>query len=289
MEKCGGRNMKDGFEKYRMYALVTGAAGGMGRMYAEQLALRGYSLMIADINSAGLEETRRSVTEKIADSDPEGSAAFNVIAVVQDLSEPDAAQKIFRRAEDEGCVVDVLVNNAGIFFFKELADVPEKKISLMLMVHVYTPVMLCRAFLPGMKERGRGYVLNVSSLAAWMPWPAVGMYGNTKRFIKGFSRMLRIECAGSGVSVTTAYFGAVDTPLYNLKPSLRKLARRLHVMIPPEKAVGKALKATFRGRKSLMPGLVNHIFKFFIVIIPDCLLRFALSRVRGIWARSEKK
>ena len=122
-----------------------------------------------------------------------------------------------------------------------------------------------------------------------MPWPGIGMYGNTKRFVKGFSRMLGVECAGTGVSVTAALFGAVDTPLYNLKPSLRKLARRLFVMIAPEKAVERALKATFRRRKTLMPGFINYIFRFFIVIIPDFVLVYALSRVRRIWARNAKK
>lgn len=141
-----------------------------------------------------------------------------------------------------------------------------------MMVHNYTPLMLCREFLPAMKERKHGYILNISSLAAWMPWPAVGMYANTKRFIKAFSRSLRVECRGTGVSVTTAYFGAVDTPLYSLKPSLRRLAVRIYVMIPPRKAVEKALKAMFGRRKQLMPGLINKIFLPLIAILPDWII-----------------
>ena len=105
-----------------------------------------------------------------------------------------------------------------------------------------------------------------------MPWPAVGMYANTKRFIKAFSRSLRIECRGTGVSVTTAYFGAVDTPLYPLKPSLRRLAVRIYVMIPPRTAAEKALKAMFRKRKQLLPGLINKIFLPLIVLLPDFIL-----------------
>ena len=138
--------------------------------------------------------------------------------------------------------------------------------------------MLCREFVPGMIERGRGYVLNISSLAAWMEWPAIGMYGNTKRFVKGFSRSLRIECRGTGVSVTNAYFGAVDTPLVPLKPNLRKLARNLQVMIDADKATDKALKAMFRRRKGTMPGFVNKIFFPFVVILPDWLLAWAMNK-----------
>lgn len=284
------RKRKSEVPKYSSYALVTGAAGGMGRIYAEALAKRGYNLLLVDINRDGLAETDTHIRQTVKELYPDNAeCGFETLVIVQDLSEQDAAEKIFAEAESHGCVVDVLVNNAGVLFFNDFTAVPEKKISVMMMVHNYTPVMLCRKFLPGMKERGRGYILNVSSLAAWMPWPGIGMYGNTKRFVKGFSRMLGVECAGTGVSVTAALFGAVDTPLYNLKPSLRKLARRLFVMIAPEKAVERALKATFRRRKTLMPGFINYIFRFFIVIIPDFVLVYALSRVRRIWARNAKK
>ena len=150
----------------------------------------------------------------------------------------------------------------------------------MMMVHTYTPLMLCREFVPAMVERGNGYVLNVSSLAAWMDWPVIGMYGNTKRFVKGFSRSLRVECRGTGVSVTNAYFGAVDTPLIPLKPSLRSLARSLRVMIDADKATDKALNATFRRRKGTMPGFLNKVFLPFIVMLPDRLLAFVVNRFR---------
>lgn len=135
-----------------------------------------------------------------------------------------------------------------------------------------TPLMLCRKYVGAMKERGCGYILNISSLAAWMSWPGIGMYGNTKRFVRGYSRELRIECQKTGVSVTNAYFGAVDTPLIPLKPSLRKLARALTVMITPEKAVRRALWATFHRCRGTMPGLLNKLFFPFIVILPDFLL-----------------
>ena len=135
-----------------------------------------------------------------------------------------------------------------------------------------TPLMLCRKYVGPMKERKCGYILNISSLAAWMSWPGIGMYGNTKRFVRDYSRELRIECQKTGVSVTNAYFGAVDTPLIPIKPSLKKLARGLTVMISPEKAVKRALRATFHRRRGTMPGLLNKIFWPFIVILPDFLL-----------------
>ena len=252
--------------------MVTGAASGMGRIYSRRLAQRGYNLIIVDINEAGLEETASIVKSETADAD--------IIIIQQDLSASDAADRIFAMTEEAGCKVEVLVNNAGVMYCQGIAETSERMLKLIMAVHMTTPLMLCRKYVVGMKERGCGYILNISSLAAWMVWPGIGMYGITKRFVRNYSRELRIECQKTGVSVTNAYFGAVDTPLIPLKDSLRKLARGLAVMIRPEKAVDRALKATFRRRRGTMPGLLNKIFLPFIVIIPDCLLGWIYRKAK---------
>ena len=251
------------------YALVTGAASGMGRIYARRLARRGYNLVLVDMNAAGLDETAAMIGEDV-----------KVLSIVQDLSLMDAADRIYERTEAEKCEVEVLVNNAGVMFCQGLAETSEKMLNVIMMVHMNTPLMLCRKYVGAMKERGCGYILNISSLAAWMIWPGIGMYGCTKRFVRHYSRELRTECRKTGVSVTNAYFGAVDTPLVPLKESLRKLARVLAVMIRPEKAVDRALKATFRRRRGVMPGLLNKIFLPLIVIVPDCLLAWIYRKAK---------
>lgn len=263
------------FQGYRRYALVTGAASGMGRIYSQELALKGYNVILVDINAAGLAETETIVKETVVSSGKvpsEMKGSLRLISIVQDLSTMDAADRIHEITEAEGCEVEVLVNNAGVMYCQGIAETSEKMLQLIMMVHMNTPLMLCRKYVGAMKERGCGYILNISSLAAWMSWPGIGMYGNTKRFVRGYSRELRIECQKTGVSVTNAYFGAVDTPLIPLKPSLRKLARALTVMIRPEKAVSKALWATFHRCRGTMPGLLNKIFFPIVVILPDCLL-----------------
>lgn len=254
------------------YALITGAASGMGRIYAQRLAEKGYGLVLVDINVSGLSETEAIVRNQIHD--------VKVLSVVQDLSSADAADRIYAATQAEGCEVEVLVNNAGVMYCQGIAETSERMLNLIMMVHMVTPLMLCRKYVGAMKERGCGYMLNISSLAAWMVWPGIGMYGNTKRFVRHYSRELRIECQKTGVSVTNAYFGAVDTPLIPLKDSLRKLARALAVMIRPEKAVDRALKATFRRRKGVMPGLLNKIFLPLIVIMPDCLLGWIYRKAK---------
>lgn len=271
------------FREYKAWALVTGAASGMGRVYARRLAAKGYNLVLVDINAAGLEETEALVKAEVSSSGDipvPYKDGLRTLSIVQDLSAQNAADMIFRQTEEAGCEVEVLVNNAGIMYCQGIAETSERMLKLIMMVHCYTSLMLCRKYVVPMKERGCGYILNISSLAECMSWPGIGMYGATKRFVKDYSRELRIECQKTGVSVTNAYFGAVDTPLIPLKDSLRKLARGLAVMITPEKAVDRALNVTFRRRRGVMPGLLNHIFKPICIILPDCLLGWIYRKAK---------
>ena len=274
---------KKEFGKYEKYALVTGAASGMGRLYTIRLATMGYNVIPVDINKEGLDQTcsmAKDAVMALEGLDTDARGRFRMLPLVQDLSLREAAEQVYQKTEAEGCKVEVLVNNAGIMYCKGIAETAERKLELIMAVHMTTPLMLCRKYVNGMKERGCGYILNISSLAAWMSWPGIGMYGNTKRFVKDYSRELRIECQKTGVSVTNAYFGAVDTPLVPLRDDLRKLARGLTVMIRPEKAVSRALRATFNRRSGVMPGLVNWIFLPFIIILPDCLLGWIYRKVK---------
>ena len=264
--------MKVRFKSPEAYALVTGAASGMGRIYAIRLAQMGYNLVLVDINEAGLAETEKIVKVK--------SQPVDVLVVPQDLAASDAADKVFEKTEEAGCVVEVLVNNAGIMYCQGIAETSERMLKLIMMVHMYTPLMLCRKYVTGMKQRGVGYILNISSLSAWMIWPGIGMYGCTKRFVKDYSRELRIECQKTGVSVTNAYFGAVDTPLVPINDRCRRIARFFLVMISPKIAVDRALKATFRRRKGTMPGLLNKVFLPVIRILPDGLLGWIYRKAK---------
>lgn len=275
--------MKVEFKEYRMWALITGAASGMGRVYAVRLALMGYNLVLVDINGRGLEETEAVVRAEVAGSGKVPvpfQDGLKILHVVQDLSQPNAADMVFGQTEEAGCEIEVLVNNAGVMYCQGIAETSEKMLKLIMMLHMNIPLMLCRKYVIGMKERGNGYILNVSSLAECMNWPGIGMYGATKRFVKDYSRELRIECQKTGVSVTNAYFGAVDTPLVPLKDSLRKLARALAVMITPERAVDCALRATFRRRRGVMPGILNHIFRPVCKLLPDCLLGWIYRKAK---------
>ena len=238
----------------------------MGRMYAHRLFEMGYGIVAVDVRQTGLD----ILADELA------GHADRVLPICMDLSEPGAAAKIAALTRDLD--VEVLINNAGMINVASTAAISSDRLAAMMGLHCVTPLLLCHEFVPRMQAAGGGYVLNVSSICAWMDWPLIGMYGNTKRFVKGFSRSLRLECAGSGVSVTTVLFGAVDTPLFGFPQKTVRWMKRLGVMISPEKAVSKALGAMFRRRKVLVPGLCNKLAIPLLPLVPDCLLRAAVRR-----------
>ena len=117
--------MKHKFRNFQVYALVTGAASGMGRIYSLRLAENGYNVILVDINAKGLEETELLIKSEIAASQSieEGTKKeLKVLSILQDLSVTDAADQIYAQTKAAGCEVEVLVNNAGVMYCPGFAD-----------------------------------------------------------------------------------------------------------------------------------------------------------------------
>lgn len=247
-----------------MYAIVTGAASGMGQCYAVQLAEMGYGILLVDINGEAAQELSLQLRR-------EYGAEAHVLCL--DLTLTDASEQIIRWCRDNDWSIDVLINNAGMLITTPIGDTAPESLRRIIALHCTTPLMLCRSLVPLMKEQGKGYILNISSVTAWMEWPVIGMYGCTKRFVKGYSKALRIECMGTPVSVTTAIFGAVDTPFLNsLPPRFRRFLLRLRLMISPQKATRLALNGMFRRKALVIPCLSDRLVIMLCPLMPSFLL-----------------
>ena len=128
-------------------------------------------------------------------------------------------------------------------------------------------------------KRMRGYILNMSSMSAWMAMPGIQTYNSTKAFIYNFSKSLWYELKPQNVGITVMAPGAVDTGLFGLAPNLRKLAVNLTVSIPPEKLVKRALKKMFRNKKADTPGFINWLSTPILKHTPDWLVFLAMKYV----------
>ena len=250
-------------------ALITGAASGLGFAFAENLAQQGYDLLFVDIQDEKTHHAAEQFRNKYQ---------VNVCVLCMDLSEINAAEAVYAFCAENHIEIHILISNAGQLAFISITDMENDLYNSILQLHVNTPAKLCRLFGKDMKQRRSGYILTVSSLSVWMPYPYLSLYAATKRFIKTFSRSIYFEFSGYNVGVTTICPGAIDTQLFELKPHLRKLARNLGIMIAPDRLAKRALKRLFRKRMTYIPGIINKIALPLLLILPVRVLAFFFKK-----------
>ena len=198
-----------------------------------------------------------------------------------DLSIPGAGRELYAWCCRQGLEIDILVNNAGMFFMQNLSAEILPRAEAMLRLHNETVVSLCTLFGARMKERGQGYILNVSSMTAWIPAPGITMYAATKAFLKSFGKSLSHEFRPYSVTVTTVFPSAVDTPLYPLSDGLRRAGRRLGVIWTPRRLVKRALRGLFHRRRMVRPGVLNYLVPALVRLLPNPLI----DRIWLRWSR----
>lgn len=254
-----------------MLALVTGASSGIGLQYATQLA-RDYQCDLLLVSNQEKEL-------KLLAEDLSTQYGVKTVPHYADLSLNDAAENLYEWCKEQGHEVDVLINNAGVFFFNEYCKTEMRRIELMLQLHVMTVAKMTRLFAADMCARRHGYILNMSSMSAWMAMPGIQTYNASKAFIYNFSKSLWYELKPFNVHITVMAPGAVDTGLFGLAPNLRKLAVALTVSIPPEKLVKRALKKLFKGKQEDTPGVINWLSTPLLKHTPDWVLFLAQKKL----------
>jgi len=244
------------------YALVTGASSGIGARFAHHLAAEGHNIIIVSNQLEASEQVAAQIKQQ-----------YNVDVrwLIVDLSEKDAAQNVYNQATEIG-EVDILISNAGILHFGKLLNTTTQYIDLIVNLHCITTTKLSLLFGHYMAERGCGKILIVSSMTAWTPFPTMSLYGSTKVYLKSFAQSLWYELKGCGVSVTTLFPGAVDTPLYNLSSGKRKLFRALGIMLSADRVARKGLRAMKHGCRVAIPGLFTKLVVAICYIFPAHLL-----------------
>lgn len=243
----------------------------MGLEYARQLAEAGCDLLLVSNRSDELD---------IAVDELSKTSNIHVVARFQDLAVETAADDLFSYCQAEHLQIDILINNAGMFFFEELAVENEVKALTMMRLHMFTPTRLCVLFGGEMKRRGYGYILNVSSMAAKLPCPGITIYSATKAYLKSFGKSLFFEMRPYGVGVTTVCPAAIATPLYKLKPSLLKFGVNIGLIGTPRWLVRRALRGMFRKHRVVKPGLMNYYLPPLIAILPNGLVARIWNKVK---------
>ena len=197
----------------------------------------------------------------------------------QDLALPHAADELFAWCQAENLIPDLLINNAGIFFFKELAPDDLPRAETLLNLHIQTVTRLCILFGNAMKGRGSGHILNVSSMAARLPYPGITLYSASKAYLLSFGKSYYHELRPYGVSLTTVCPAAIATPLYNLNEKWMRRGVAIGLIHTTKWLVRRALRATFRGRRIVSPSLMNLYLPPLLGILPKSCINLIWRKI----------
>ncbi len=186
-------------------ALITGASAGIGAAFAQELAARRNNLVLVARSEAKLQQLAESLKRQYQ---------IQVDVIVQDLSEIDAAETVFNQVEQLGRSIDLLINNAGIGDYGDFAESDRSMQVKIVQLNIAVLVDLTHRFLPGMRARRAGGVINLSSVAAFQSMPYFSIYAATKAFILSFSEALWAENKSYGVHVLAVCPGPSDTGFF---------------------------------------------------------------------------
>ncbi len=236
-----------------MKALITGASSGIGRKIAEELDVRGYDLVLVARNKEKLEEVKNGLNAK------------NIEIITMDLSNQENCKRLYSLVKN----VDILVNNAGFGNFGDFTETDLDKEINLINTNIIAVHILTKLYLKDMLKKNSGYILNVGSIAGFMPGPLMQTYYSSKSYVVRLSESIREELKKkkSNVKISLLCPGPVDTNFNNVAGVKFNLSS-----LSSEKVAKYAVKKMFKNKFLIIPGFKIKVVKLFTKIIPDNII-----------------
>jgi short-subunit dehydrogenase len=243
--------------------VITGATQGIGRALAEEFAKGGDTILLVARDEARLARTAAELSE---------AHGVQVRYVACDLSTAEGCDKVEEALRKHGLYAESLVNNAAVMIAGFSQEQDPAKLRQLVDLNIRAVVDLTRRFLPGMLARGRGGVLNVASLEAFMPVPYQATYAATKAFLMSWSRALAYETMGTGVRISVVAPGPIETTMH----AKAGADNSRYVLFLPLMSAERMARAAYRrfnqGNWVIVEGWLNRVIAFGVRFIPGILL-----------------
>lgn len=252
------------------FALITGASGGIGEEFAKLLAAEGYQLVIVARNDdqlnrvAGILNTKHQAT---------------VSPVALDLSKPAAAKRLQEELRTRDFSPDVVINNAGFGICGHTLDTPVEDYLNMIDLNVRSLTELSLQLLPAMLQRKRGGILNVASVASYVPGPYMTTYHASKAYVLSFTEGLASEYAGTGVTISALCPGYVMTGFQARAHMEDNRFIKFAPKLTAQELATLAWDSFKRGERIIIPGTPNKLAAFAARFLPHQLVMQALRRI----------
>jgi hypothetical protein len=257
-------------QKYKT-VMITGASEGIGRSFAETFAKNGHDLVLVARNASKLQELALELKAKYA---------IEAHVFATDLIPVGAAQALFEEITSKEITIDVLVNNAGMMQVEKLHECDIDGLNRLIQLNIQSLVNMTYQFIGPMISRGSGKILNVGSIASFMPTPNFAAYGASKAFVLSFSEGVAEELRGTGVTVTCVCPGMTETKMLSQAEGLEKYIPSF-LKADPMVLAAEAYKACMKGDVVFLDKLANKLLVQWATHYP----RWFVRGINGIFAR----
>lgn len=246
------------------YALITGASTGIGYELSRIAAENKYNLILIARNKTKLEEIKKDFEEKYK---------IQVEVIALDLSDINSPKQIWDTVSKNNWPVQILINNAGFANNGEFEKLEWENERQQLQVNVGSLMELCHRFIPNLIATRQGRIMNVSSVASFIPGPYMATYYASKAFVKSFSIALSAELEDKGITVSTLCPGATDTGFFErAKFAAEATKKHSNLMMTAAEVAQTGWNQMFKGKRVIVTGIPNKIAVVFSKFIPDYLL-----------------
>ena len=254
------------------WALITGATSGIGLELAHCHAQAKGNLILVARRGDILETLKQTISTQYG---------VEVHTIVQDLTEANAAHRVWEITTSLGLHVDLLINNSGFGDFGLFHTVSAERVEQMIQLNVMALTQLCRLYLPKMIEKGSGGILNVASTAAFQPGPGMSVYFATKAYVLSFSEGLYEEVKKHGIRISALCPGPTSTAFFS---SANMEGSRLSTLMPMPSAKEVAqygYQSLTNNKAVAIYGVMNRIMVFSLRFVPRSWARKLTGKLIG--------
>jgi short-subunit dehydrogenase len=252
-------------------ALITGASSGIGLELARLFARDGYRLVLVARNRGAL----RALGDEL-----QGQYGIDVRISPKDLAHPASPVELYQELQEAGVVLDVLVNNAGFGGRGPFLTTDWNNEAEMMQVNIVALTHLTKLFLPQIRAR-EGKVMNVGSVAGFVPGPYQSIYYATKAFVLSFSEALAEEMSGTGVTVTCLCPGPVETGFQERAGTGDRGAGKSSLLVDVVDVARAGYEGMKQGRRVVIPGWKNRLVVESLRVSPRGMVTKSVARMNG--------
>jgi len=244
--------------------VITGASEGLGLALALRIAHEGRAIVLLARTPDALAEASAGLSARYP--------AATVIAASLDVGAIDAPDRLDELLAQHGLYLDVLVNNAGIAVGGNFTELDPEKLDELVATNIGAVTRLTRHYLPAMRARARGGIMNLASLAAFAPGPWQAPYFASKAYVLSLTAAIGGECAGEGVRVCAIACGPLETRIHGKMNASSAIYRALLPSDSADRMARLAWRSYRMGRRVVVPGIVNSFIAWTIRALPFELL-----------------